>query len=86
MAPSVAAGNKKNPAGRRGIKFRGTQNFLVFIDPDKTDLDVGLNWFSLDKSGHWIWTVFSWDGLVGFSLDLDVVWFFFWIRIHILCS
>jgi len=54
---------------------------LVFIDPEKTDTDIGLNWFSLDKTGHWIWTVFSWDGLVGFffgfgfflgfSLDLD---------------
>jgi hypothetical protein len=48
---------------------------LVFIDPDKTDLDIGLKWFSLDKPGHWIWTVFSLDGLSGFLLDLDFLGF-----------
>ena len=48
---------------------------MVFIDPDKTDLDIGLKWFSLDNSGHWIWTVFSLDGPGGFFLDLDSLGF-----------
>jgi hypothetical protein len=76
---------RKNPAGKRGIKFRGHRTF-GFHRSGKNGHGHGLNWFSLDKVGHWIWTVFSLDGLVGFFSGFGFFLVFLWIWIHILCS